>query len=216
MLSFQNCVKAPMASNSLELPSTAPTPIPIDHPEEKTATPSYQTALILNKNQAADLLKSIFLKPGVNFGEFDSLIHQWILYKTGEFGGACNVYDSYGATDCGGGLSNVNLPYYASGNPLRESNRLQFCQRILVYDVAIENALFNVGLQKTDELTKNNISLVYELFYRGEDFQSADSQKVLSALDELNQSLKLEGENSTERWRAVLLTVCESAGWQLF
>jgi hypothetical protein len=216
LLSFQNCGKAPLVSESYE-----GSPIPIYHPDEKPTTPSYQSALLANKNQVSDLLQSIFAKPGVVFPQLESLIHQWIITKPGEFGGSCNMYDSYSTVDCGGGVSNVNLPFYADGNPLRESNRLQFCQRILSIDTSLDNALFNVGLVRTMEPSRANISLAYELFYRGEDFSSPESQNVLNSLVELNAGLanpglSLPGENTTDRWRAILLTVCESAGWQLF
>lgn len=140
------------------------------------------------------------------------LIAKWILNRPVQYGGSCNPYDTAATSDCGGDVSNADLPSFTDHNSLRESYRLQFCQNILANDSGVAAALEKISITASVSPTKSNITQMYSLFYR-DDPPDADTINSLLAL---NNQMTTSAEPTLERWRAITLQICESPGWQLF
>lgn len=179
------------------------------HPSEKDVTAPVQHILVQNKVWVASLMRDIFAR-SANDGTLENLINQWIMYRPAQYGGSCNVYDTYGGRDCGGDVTNANLPPHTDDNTVRESFRLQFCQNVLGYDAFVNSVVAKID--KTAQAPDaNSIGQIYTLFYRDRD----PDPLTISSLIELDHNLTQNSESIQNRWRAVILEVCESPGWQL-
>ncbi len=206
VLTFQNCSEQAlylMSNSSSAFESSS------QLPDESTLLPSKRTLMVQNKNYTASLFRAIFARDANDTG-LENLINLWIYYRPAQFGGACNVYDTYGQSDCGGDVSNANLSVHNDPGTLREVYRLKLCAQVLNSDDFVNSALDKIGKrgQKPDA---QSIGLLYSLFYREQD----PSPSIIAALTELDNTLAANSENSIDRWRALLLSVCESVGWQL-
>lgn len=138
-------------------------------------------------------------------------LEQWIVTRPSAFGGSCNPYDTYGTIDCGGDVTNAALPVYTEASSLRESYRLQFCSEVSADNDLLAAALSKIPARKSDTPNVTTIGGLYELFYRDE----SPSDEIIETLMTLDSELAKAGEPPLERWRALLLQVCNSPGWQL-
>jgi len=212
MLVFQNCSQlgggfdaiynggAMMSSNSLA---------DTDHPAGSTATQSTQKMQIANRGYVAQVLRGVFTSSTYPIGNLEALILQWVGGRDAQFGLGCDPYSTYTGRDCGGDISAANLPYTADDNTIRHSYRVQACDNILANDNAVNAALEKVTLTSLAP-NADSIRQIYGLFYRGD----GASPEVIAALVEMDRSLAEAGESTLHRWRAVLLQVCTSPGWQ--
>lgn len=179
------------------------------HPAAASANLPTQKILVANKTYVAALMRDIFSRTA-NDTDLENLIHQWVVSRPAQFGGSCNIYDSYSQRDCGGDVSNVNLPQQTDHNTVRESFQIQFCENILGTDDYV-NAVISKIEKTATAPDASGIAQIYALFYRGQD---AD-QATIDTLIDLDHSLAQKQEPIIDRWRAVILQVCESPGWQL-
>jgi hypothetical protein len=209
---YQNCGQIgqfDLASQTGSLNQSSSILPDTSHPAAKEVVAPTQHVLVHNKVWVAALLRDIFARSANDSG-LEGLINQWILYKPAQFGGSCNPYDTYSQRDCGGDVSNANLPLHTDDNTVRESFRLQFCENTLGYDDFVNSVLAKIN--KTAMAPDSaSIASIYSLFYRDGDIDTL----TLNSLIELDHSLAKNSESVIERWRAVILQVCESPGWQL-
>jgi hypothetical protein len=138
------------------------------------------------------------------------LLNQWILNRGGQYGQGCDPYGSYSGRDCGGSITNANLAFQTEDNTLRESYRVQFCENILGMDQGV-NAVLEKVANRSVAPTPVAVKQIYEFFYRGDDASDA----IVASLMALDTTLAQKGESVMDRWRGVILQVCESSGWQL-
>ena len=208
---FQNCSRVgSVYLSSLQGGSQSLASLEIGHPGAEPLALPKQRILVGNKVFVSTLLRNIFSRTAED-DYLEAIINQWIMYRPAQFGGACSTYDSYSQRDCGGDVSNVNLAPVTDDNTIRESFRLQFCRNTLGKDEFVLSALNKVGLTADQTPNSKSVVLAYSLFYQD---QEANSLVIDSLLD-LDRTLLQTNEPLIDRWRAQLLTLCESPGWQL-
>ncbi len=201
---FQNC-----SEKALYLMSDKTSVLEISSQSEEGLLSSKKSLLVQNKTYLAALFRDIFAR-NANDVDLETLINRWINFRPVQFGGACNIYDSYSQADCGGDVTNTNLNLHIDAGTLREVYRLKLCTQVLNNDVFINSALDKIGKTGTAP-DDQSPGLVYSFFYRDQD-APAD---VIKALIELDKALVLKPEPPIERWRAMFLIVCETTGWQM-
>lgn len=180
-----------------------------NHPAQSKVS-SGQRVLAMNKTYVAELVREVFTSANYPVPALDALINQWILYRGAQYGVGCNPYDTYSTRDCGGGMSGANLPYHVDDNTVRESFRIQFCEHALGTDNGV-NAVLEKVSNRSVAPTAAAIAQIYLFFYRGDE---APSDVIASLLD-MDVTLAKNNESVINRWRAVILQICESPGWQL-
>lgn len=209
---YQNC--APMAG--FETLDSASTTSPsmglgdLTHPPEKTVPLPSQRVQVVNRTYVATLIREVFTSATTPVPNLEGLINQWVFFKGGQYGQGCDPYSSYSGYDCGGSIVNSNLPYQSEDNTVRQSFNVQICENILGMDQAV-NAVLQKITNPSAAPTAATVGQIYEMFYRGDDASS----DVINSLLTMDYSLAQNGETPTNRWRAVILQVCESPGWQL-
>lgn len=205
---FQNCGFKVMSAPVGDLVLLS-SPLPMDHPTIVTQSLAVEKAPVVQRKYVGELFKEIFTSSQFPVENLESIVDQWIHSKPGQFGYPCNPYDSYSMRDCQNDSTAANLAYQPDPTALSESYRLQACQNILGQNNGVHAALEKIENRKMDQAS---LVEAYALFYRA----VKPSFGVIDALDEMNQSMIQNGENETERWRAVLMQICESPFWQSF
>lgn len=211
---YQNCGEMggfavlDQSSLNLEMGSTGSTDQ--NHPPQKDVVLPTQKLQVVNRDYVATLMREIFTTSSGPVPNLEALLNQWVVNRGAQYGLGCNPYDSYSGRDCGGDISNANLPIKVDGNTVRESFRVQFCENILGMDEGV-NAILEKIPNRPAAPTAEAVRQVYGLFYRGD----GASDITISSLLELDKVLAQKGEPAIERWRALSLQVCESPGWQL-
>ncbi len=207
---YQNCSQFEVMNSDLSSLSMSSSILPDSaHPGQKELTPPTQHVLVANKVYVSALMRDIFARTDADI-ELENLINKWIMFRPAQFGGSCNPYDSYSARDCGGDISNANLPQSTDHNTVRESFRLQFCENILGKDEFVSAVLGKITSTAAGP-NANSIEQVYKLFYRDQDINPL----TINSLVDMDHNLAQKSEVMIDRWRAVILQVCESPGWQL-
>jgi hypothetical protein len=209
---FQNCGQLNQFDvlNTGVLDMSSSSMSDINHPSQQSATPPSQKILVVDKFYVGALMRDLFTSAATPVPNLEYLIQQWVVTRPAQYGASCNPYDSYSGRDCGGDIANSSLPMSTDASTLRESYRLQFCQNVLGYDQAV-----TAVLEKIDRTAiapdANSIGQIYLLFYRGQDVNPS----VVNALVDLDRTLAVKPESTMDRWRAVILQICESPGWQM-
>ena len=208
---YQNCGQltglAILDAGQLELGSQGDSDM--NHPGAVTPAAPSQKLLVYNRTYVASLVREVF-SSSTAFPHLEVLINQWILKRGGQYGQGCDPYSSYSGQDCGGSIANANLAFQTEDNTLRESYRVQFCEHVLGFDQAVMAVLEKVSNRSTAP-TAGAVRQIYGFFYRGDDAPDA----IVASLMELDTTLAQNGESVMDRWRGVILQVCESSGWQL-
>lgn len=211
---YQNCGQMgefavlDQASLNLDMGSSGGTDQ--SHPSQKDVTLPTQKVQVVNREYVASLMREVFTRSSGPVPNLESLLEQWIIKRGAQYGLGCNPYSTYSGRDCGGDISNANLPIKADDNTVRESFRVQFCENVLGMDEGV-NAILEKISNRPAAPTADAVRQVYGLFYRGD----GASDIIVASLLDYDKALALKGEPVMERWRALALQVCESPGWQL-
>lgn len=213
---YQNCGQFGDQFEVAEMSSTgsgdtAGSAMDLNHPNQLKADPPKQRILVGNKDYVAQLMRENFTSTQAPVPGLEDLIFTWIYSKGAQYGQGCDPYSSWSARDCGGSVTNANLGYYAEDNTVRESFRIQFCENVLGMDQGVQAVLEKIS-RKSQTPDIEAVAQIYDLFYRSGEVNEA----VLSSLIDLDRSLAKQNETVMNRWRAVILQVCESSGWQQY
>lgn len=169
-----------------------------------------------NRNYILSVFKEIYAS--TTFPNNAVTIATNVLAKPGVFGLACETISSGGDVDCGGdvgaGTTGVILP---QANSMRQLQVLKLCEDVLVDPKAVNAAAEKIGeINGTvlNEISAANIPKIFGLFYRQRDIASVE----MNAFVQFNQSLKSAPANMTlvNRWKSLLVMICESPEWQTF
>jgi hypothetical protein len=121
-------------------------------------------------------------------------------------------YDTYTSSDCGGDISNSSLSSFQDDGVIRESFHVQFCQNVLGLDEGVTAALEKISIDPSSVApSSSGIAAAIDLFYRGR----PTATDVTAALALFDQSLATSGETTLNRWRGVLMQICQSTDWEL-
>lgn len=210
---YQNCGQFGGGFDLLHYGSTAMSSdqmLDTQHPAGTQPTQSTQKMQIANRTYIAELFREIFTSNTSPVPELESLLQRWVVSRDSQYGLGCDPYSTYSGQDCGGDISAANLPYTTDDNTIRQSFRLQLCDNLLANDNAVKAALEKINVRSLAP-NAEGVRQIYKLFYRAED----PSAEVVNALVTLDRTLAEKGESVSDRWRAILLQVCLSPGWQL-
>ena len=183
----------------------------VNHPAPQSATLPTQRVQVGNKIYVAQLMREIFTSTTNPVPRLEDLIDAWIFNRGGQYGFGCDPYGTHSGRDCGGEVTNSTLPLQADDSTVRESFRLQFCQNVLGTDQGVHAVLEKINLRSVVP-TSESVKQAYDLFYRSDEA----SEHTISILLDLDRSLALQKEPEIERWRALILALCESPDWQIF
>lgn len=210
---FQNCAQKPFEAMSFaSTEATLETPEPADHPPTEPLVDTTQKTWVVNRTYVAELFRDIFDSHETRrIVGLEAMIDELVMDRGAQLGGACNPYDTYSGTDCGGAITNATGATLQEGSTLRETYRVQLCENVIGIDDAVKNAVESTGYNTSVPPVPEAIQHVYALFYRTKDLTRYEK----SLIEYLDQGLAAQGEPALERWRGMLLYICESPDWQL-
>lgn len=211
---FQNCANdtSPWILESETSSTEVTEPLPLEHPPEKTIVQTTVKYQLANRDYVINLMKDIFSDAnGVPINELEGILDKWVLTRSGQFGLGCDTTSSYTGQDCPSQVDSSNLPVYSDDNTIRESYIVQLCQSVLSVDSAV--VFVKQKVQSGSEYpNRDAVIKIYNLFYRSND----PNDNTINTLLDLDRALAANREDQMNRWRGVILQVCESPGWQMF
>ncbi|MGZ3722544.1 MAG: hypothetical protein ACXVA9_06420 [Bdellovibrionales bacterium] len=205
--SYTNCSKSEVNMNE-----GSSVTLNQNHPNlQASITAQYNTPLG-HKKFIASIMRDTFTNSASTaeyLGAVDGYTTYWADRQGTQLGLACNPYESQTGQDCGGSISNSNSAISSVSTTIREAIRIHLCDEILGYENAVTAALANAHVTAATP-DENSIRAVTGLFYRGE----LPSQEFISTFVEMDQHLSAEGLGNTDRWRMILVELCETTEWQ--
>ena len=184
----------------------------LDHPSVVAKSDAAYLSPLGHSQYMATILTEIFSTPSSPAGyvsTLNSLVTTNAVFQGPQLGLACDPNDSYSGDNCGGNITNANLPMYRESTPIRESLMLRLCSEILGNNEAVEAAMKNAQILASSPDRASVESLV-ELFYRGD----LPGNGFIDTLLEMDQHLDAENTATQDRWRMLLVEICETSGWQ--
>ncbi|WP_413557712.1 hypothetical protein [Bdellovibrio sp. HCB209] len=203
---FQNCAQ-PFELASLSGDSNAS--MGAEHPGNAVATPSIQSPVLVNRVYINSLFNDVFLTSTSAAAEkttLTNILNTWIYLKTSAFGYPCDPKS--GVNDCGG---TIVAPMNTGTNTLRAAFKSQACQSVLSQDVFVNNFVSKVSVVGAAP-TATSLENAFGMFYRGDDADPGLIQGLMAsdrAMYEQNPQI-----SARDRWRYLILAICESTGWE--
>ena len=184
---------------------------------QKEALTKAQAITKANDNKISHIHE--YITTGYENNTDDLLVKDYIVEKVlmniSDFGGSCSVIDK---DDTCGSHNKSSWPYQDSASHpfepssiTREGFRLSACNRLVSIDRAVSNAVYNIKSDRNLSFDKSHIAKTYKLFYPDADI---DSQE-LAALTKLTDIVTLTQTSQLDVWRALLLSICHTSGWQI-
>jgi hypothetical protein len=213
---FQNCAQGfsvkPLTFN-----------LSIDHPsiheasttDEEVIPPVASSKLLIGDQRFLEsAFRDAFLSPDSPANEtgfLDAVLIQEFRREQHLLGRGCDPLEYGDGTPCEGILNNASISMSPSTSSGREAARLQICRRVISNDTMMARVIKKVSQGDT---TPNApaIEAIVRLFYPNMD-QAVVNQSVLS-LGELDYGMTKGNEKILDRWKVLMLTVCESSGWE--
>ncbi len=203
---FQNCAKPfELASMSGDSEFSMGS----EHPGNAVAAASTQSPLLVNRVYMTGLFNDIFLTSASTAAEktaLQNITNQWFTNKTSAFGYPCDI--KTGVNDCNG---TILAPMNTGTNTLRAAFKSQACQSVLSQDVFVNNFTSKVSVVGSAP-TATSIELAFGMFYRGDDADPGLVQGLVASdrmMYEKNPQI-----SGKDRWRYLILAICESSGWE--
>lgn len=145
-------------------------------------------------------------------GSIFSIINEFVLNKITEFYGLCSVVD--GDSTCNARnltvrTSSMDVQSTAPSAVTRDGYRITACNKIVAEDRAVGNVIFNLTGSRETDLSEEDIMKVYNAFYP----EQSISAEAYASLVEVYESVV--GELILDKWRAVIIPICQSSGWQV-
>ncbi len=206
---YQNCAPIPQFE-TLDQASLSPASVlPVTHPPDTTKLTSPQKNPGASREYISQILTDIFTSTSTPVPNLGGILHTWIQTRPNSFGGKCSLYDSNTLTDCSNDSANTMLSSKVETTSVRQTLKIQVCEQILSNDQAITAALEKI---QSTSATPNasSIGQLYSLFRRGWDPDPA----FVATLVDMDKSLANKKIVPLERWRAVLLVICEDPFWE--
>lgn len=180
-----------------------------NHPGFAVIEPSSQAPVLANRFYMKNLLLDNFTSNDLSADQkkaLETITNQWIFNKTGAYGYPCDPRVDSGSCD-GTIVSTMNV----GTNTLRSAFKSQACQTIVSSDLYLKAFVSKTGSSSAAP-SEASLAMAYELFYRGDDVDPA----LVAGL--LNSDRVIYRRNPTmtplDRWRYIVLAICESAGWE--
>ncbi len=205
---FQNCGQFTAINSSSEQLSPNHPPI-----EVKVSSVTRDRMLLGDGFFVMSVFRDVFLDETsnndiINFVEY--VLREEILSAQTEFGRACSVFNDGAAQNCNYNIFNQSIAMKSSSSSLREAARLQTCQRLVNNDYVL-GGLINKVKGSSEVPNSTSIAKIVQLFFPA--LESKD--EYVQPLLKLEASMAKGSEAVIDRWRIMVLSVCEEPGWQL-
>lgn len=204
---FQNCAQPFELASTGTLDSSLS--MSSEHPGATIAQATSQAPLLANRIYISSLMADVFTTDSMSGDDrnfLNSTLNSWITTQPAVYGYPCNTKANAG--ECNG---TVLVPMNSGTNTLRAAYKSQACQTILSRDVYVNAVVSKVSTMGAAP-TATSIASLYELFYRGDDADPNLVQGLISSdRGILSQNMKV---STTDRWRYLILALCESPGWE--
>lgn len=209
---FQNCgisaFGTPVASLDL----------PLNHPsgDGSVSTATIQSKVVLgDRDYLESVFRDVFLSDQSSINDVNTLnyfIAVELSPMTHILGRSCDVSETGDGRRCEYLTSNTQLAMNAATSSAREAARIQLCRRATSHQSLLLQAVNKV---RGTNSTPNDQSIlnIVRLFYPFIDDVSAS--EIQSSLAKIDRDMKQASELPEDRWRILVLTVCESPGWEI-
>lgn len=211
LLLFQNCAANPFGRPiSLNLPS--------NHPSVEAQA---EAALVTSKPVMGDgqyirsVFEDVFLSPSSSAdarNRVAAYLNAELLPTLHLWGRACDPMEMGSIDACYASVSNSQLAHDPSTSSGREAARLQTCRRLTSDSVTLNEVVQKVKGNETAP-SATSASGIVRLFYPT--WSEGEVSQVQTKLSELDLQMAKSAEKVEDRWRVMVLSVCESSGWEL-
>lgn len=208
-VAFQNCTGAGFGASQ-----ASSVDLPLSHPSTEAAVVgNRETLQILDRRGIEATLKRAFF-PGPTDPSRINTVNYYVDATIGRaqyaFGRSCDPLATGTLDDCVGLIGNMDVAFDARTSSLREGARIKACRRLIAHEwlATVAADSFSGGTMSPP----NDASLTAALRAFYPDLDGEDLERALVPLRAL--VAKASSESLVARWQLVLMSVCESAGWQ--
>lgn len=210
---YQNC------ANSAFSPRAVSFDLPFDHPSVDgsgggASAITHSKLLIGDQRFLESAFREAFLMEESPQNEKDFLeavLVQELRAEQHLLGRGCDPMETGDAGVCAYILNNAQIGMSAQTSSGREAARLQVCRRVVSNDAMTGRLVKSLS---GGDITPNPTAMdsIVRLFYPNVDQGVVD--EAVERLAELDLAMAGGGERINDRWKVLLLTVCESSGWE--
>ncbi len=93
-----------------------------------------------------------------------------------------------------------------SNSVLRQARIEKTCQSLLVFKISVQNVLEQVEINVEEEINKNSIQMIIELFFPGMPYEDS----LTNSLFEVSENAKKQNLDNYETWGALMHPLCTS------
>lgn len=187
--------------------------LPSNHPSGEKLQISANQLVMGDKEYLESVFTDVFGSPSLsqeNKNVLQSILFQEFTPQQQVLGRACDPIREGSTYGCYYSLTNAETGLSAASSAIREGARIQVCRRMIANEPLFQNAVAKIkGNSSTP--TDQSIGSAIELF-----FPAREPDSVLqNALSRLDGAMATNSESADNRWRMLLLTLCESPSWQI-
>lgn len=190
--------------------------LPSNHPDVEglvAPKPAQSQVQLADREFIESFLRDVFTSREPTGAEHEAL-SQIFMAEFGptqhHLGGSCSIYDEGSMRGCYYVTTNQFNPFYASSSSAREGSRYQVCRRLVAHPTLMA-AVLSKFPERTSTPDDASLAVAVSLFYP--DFQ--EPHEIIASLRELDQAAAFNREPVADRWRLIVLALCESPGWQI-
>ena len=212
---YQNCGNGFMyGQRSVELPSTHPS-IESAEDTQSTAVQTKTKLLIGDQRYLSSAFREAFLTPESDANEkgfLEAVLVQEFHSEQHLLGRGCDPIEHGDGGVCAGIINNASIAMSPSTSSGREAARLQVCRRVIANDTMMRRLVAKIS-PKDITPTAETLEEVVRLFYPNTDQEVVDAS--VNQLIALDYEMAKGSERILDRWKLLVLTVCESSGWEM-
>ena len=212
---YQNCGNGFMFGQRVsELPSTHP-PVESAGDMQGEAVQTKTKLLIGDQRFLSSAFREAFLTPesdGNEKGFLEAVLVQEFHTEQHLLGRGCDPIESGDGGVCAGIINNASIAMSPSTSSGREAARLQVCRRVIANDQMMRRVVAKIS-PKDITPTPETLEEIVRLFYPNTDQEVVDAS--VNQLVALDYEMAKGSERILDRWKLLVLTVCESSGWEM-
>ncbi len=208
-----------MISSFRSLPSSsvqAENPLPFDHPDTDIVSqgePVQGRIVMGDRYYLESVFRDVFAPSGtdVNIVNYvNTVLIQEFSTTQNMLGRGCDVNEDGSLFYCYDSIANLEIAMGAGTSSIREAARLQVCRRIISNSTVVASVVNEIRSNQSTP-NANSIAKLVELFFPAGNAPESINSELLG----LDAEMAAGGETVENRWKILLLSVCESPAWQV-
>lgn len=140
----------------------------------------------------------------------ESVIWDEFTRNQSAFGRSCDPLSDGSYWPCYFMETNVNITMSSQSSSVRQGSVIQACRRILANDTVLSAVLGTISGGRSTP-SSDSIKSAAGLFFPA----AIHDPQLLGHLEDIDQTMAENSEKVMDRWRILLLTLCESPAWQI-